>query len=1306
MLRKFLPLSILILFCSFLVNGQDAKLTQPYKQLIISEVRLDRQDASYMEVTNIGDSVINLSDVWFLNMRFGYPPHQPQIIFNEQNEIDTIRWPNIMDQPTFVSKGPDQVLNPGESFVLSMVMDQGWGPGNEDFRQNPCVFKKSDWHIHQSDPSNGTVETTYFPEYKNYRFDSISPYKDLLWTGNNSSMVLMHVYYDNAGNPKDSVTVDLVNLVLDENNAKVPDDVPVAGVEDAVETHVLVRKSSVTEGNLDWNDSRGISSEDSEWITVPNFEFDALCYNTIGNHGNYTLNPQSDLLDIDMDNGVITVPWGTQKGDSIITDMETGEGVAWQYYENDENSGHAHTISQNGDTLVMWACGDAADMQEFEIKVSAPTTDMALVFPKNIQTDTTAEGEPFYGATPYFVTEEDPEIDSILDVPFATRVDTLFKYLEKAPAATWEIVWIDGEERVDLKNGDILKVTAEDGSTVKEYFIKVEEYVKSDDATLGAITWPDRPEFLDPLVWNAEDTIPAFNGSTLLYRISVPLNTKTVPALKAYPLNVNANVEIDPAENLVGSLEQRTTNIYVTSESDTITRTYQVIFERDLPKELKQPFISEPIISEILGRQRWNAALEIANPGTQPLDLSQYMVVISKTTGITPAQAIQNIIPTLEAGDYANRYDAERAYIPGYKWPATLELYNANPGIMEFDPNVDPIVEPKDVFVMGNSDHRDGKEEPWVHEETDVVLSNRLNTWGEDLARRGMVNFPSGVDNIFIFKIVNDSIRTGEKAIGDPADFELVEFWGTTNTENLYNIGGNTYDNRSRISFRRKPHFVTPGTDYERGWAGTAEESDWYANQIGDEFQGINLNWANISFDVGSHTMDPTTVYMSTVSSALYQVDDGYEGELFIEGVSWGETIDDFYANLIKADTGQALAVLSNVDGSEKAMDVAIENNDTLQVISADSTNMTKYIISTAALDDDAVLTPADGSGIEINISDTTGVISGFGYDMTLKTLLENIEQPPLAKLYILNGSDELVPLHTLNNDTVKVEKTVSDSYYFKVVAQNNVTAITYDLQPELGDNMAYVTSDVYNVDQELFVISLVGQGIAYQAFMDNIIIPEGVKVTLFDKAGFERTEGTVRFDDVLFVESEDGAQTTTYFLQFFEEAEGTDAYVVSDVLNVNQDNLIILGVTEGTTVSEFIQVLTAAPGATMQVVDDNGAEVTSGDVMDTYMVKVVSGDGNLTVNYDIEVLVSVGNHSFDKLKVYPNPVNNILHIDNLPTNSQVSLKNIYGQTIKVVNSIDVHAGLDVSGLSDGVYLIVVEKDNQVTGISKFVKSR
>jgi hypothetical protein len=31
------------------------------------------------------------------------------------------------------------------------------------------------------------------------------------------------------------------------------------------------------------------------------------------------------------------------------------------------------------------------------------------------------------------------------------------KYLEKAPNASWEIVWVDGVERADLIHGDILR---------------------------------------------------------------------------------------------------------------------------------------------------------------------------------------------------------------------------------------------------------------------------------------------------------------------------------------------------------------------------------------------------------------------------------------------------------------------------------------------------------------------------------------------------------------------------------------------------------------------------------------------------------------------------------------------------------------------------------------------------------------------------------------------------------------------------------------------------------------------------------
>ncbi len=55
----------------------------------------------------------------------------------------------------------------------------------------------------------------------------------------------------------------------------------------------------------------------------------------------------------------------------------------------------------------------------------------------------------------YYVTKDEPVIDTIGNVPYDTRTDTLLAYLLKAPKASWEFVWVDDVERVDLKNGDI-----------------------------------------------------------------------------------------------------------------------------------------------------------------------------------------------------------------------------------------------------------------------------------------------------------------------------------------------------------------------------------------------------------------------------------------------------------------------------------------------------------------------------------------------------------------------------------------------------------------------------------------------------------------------------------------------------------------------------------------------------------------------------------------------------------------------------------------------------------------------------------
>ena len=43
----------------------------------------------------------------------------------------------------------------------------------------------------------------------------------------------------------------------------------VAGIPDAYPNYVLVRKTSVKQGNTNWDDARGNSIEDSEWLPVP-----------------------------------------------------------------------------------------------------------------------------------------------------------------------------------------------------------------------------------------------------------------------------------------------------------------------------------------------------------------------------------------------------------------------------------------------------------------------------------------------------------------------------------------------------------------------------------------------------------------------------------------------------------------------------------------------------------------------------------------------------------------------------------------------------------------------------------------------------------------------------------------------------------------------------------------------------------------------------------------------------------------------------------------------------------------------------
>ena len=227
---------------------------------------------------------------------------------------------------------------------------------------------------------------------------------------------------------------------------------------------------------------------------------------------------ESSVVDIDKANAKLTVPWGIYKGDSILNLMTVGPGQGWEFVEDSSIIDSTHTIIQNGDVLRMYATGNVLERIDFAITVMDPSPDQAEVFPMRVKRfdDDNPSG---YWAQPYYATDGEPVIDTIGNVAYATRVDSLFKYLEKAPLANWEIVWKDDVVRADLQNGDILKVTAEDGTTVKEYYIDVQDYVFSDNVNLAAITWPEKSEFLED--WSG-DTIPQFDPDKNLYSVKLP----------------------------------------------------------------------------------------------------------------------------------------------------------------------------------------------------------------------------------------------------------------------------------------------------------------------------------------------------------------------------------------------------------------------------------------------------------------------------------------------------------------------------------------------------------------------------------------------------------------------------------------------------------------------------------------------------------------------------------------------------------------------------------------------------------------
>ncbi len=1276
----------LLTICLVLFSWTGIQAQDTIPDLIISEAQFNTQGMNYIELTNMGDTAIDLS-------RFAVE------LFNTFPEY----WINNSWNTRALRL--DGSLAPGDSYVMSAVLEGLSGGGLKLYR--PAMEAVSDRVVYPVDnlPPDSPVS------------DSISALGGQIFTIWGSRGAYAIRYFTPEG---DSIIIDAVNHSMSPDNFQWDGLLSVAGVPEAALTHVFVRRHTITQGvplldhESNWDAARGTDISDSEWFPIPHHENDpeGIIYRTVGNHGDYHIDVQAlnPSITIDLEAPSMTIPWGILRGDSIINELTLGDGMSWWYVENGSIIDSMHNICQTGDILTLYACGDVLEQKDFVLTVSAPATDMAKVFPISYKIYQDPADEIGVWLTPYYTTDDIPVIDTIGNVTFATRVDSLYKYLEKAPGASWEIVWVDGTERVDLMQGDILKVTSEDGTTVKDYFIDVLDYEANSNANLSAIVWPDIN--LDELWkinqgWTSQDTIPGFTSNVHSYTIRLPYGTNTVPVLNPIKANPNTKITTSRATSLSGGFDERTTIFTVTAEDDTTIIDYQVLFEVLKPADFEQPLYAGPIISEIV--TRWynrTGFIELYNPGNQLLDLSNYMVVAAGATSLPDVIQYDNTF--LEQYLY---------YVPGYKYTQDTLAFETNGRFLELDV-VDPVLDPGETFIIANWLDEEAENNDFTLAVSDLFFDDISkppvvpNHWGMTFDRSDAVASTYGMTNAhYLYEIVGDSILDGTKAIGDPNDFVLLDVFGTYD-DTPWNVGGvdcviNGKKKTNGWRYIRKSPFWHGNDDNLASFGTSDEDTEWIAE--GSPIKTIDQS--DLTNNIGSHALDPVTVHISTVSSLVFEVADGFEGsDLDIKGISNAETVQEFFDKLIKADTGQAL-VVTGADGVAKGVDDPVAENDTLTVTSAQFDNVTKYGLSLVPLDANTNLLAADGSGLTVD--NATGTISGFDFGATVQSVFENIElESALSLINIVDTDGVLVPLKVARADGAYNSTVVGDEIIFEVVAQSGKVQ-EFTLTPNSLSSDAYVISDIFVVDNENARISMIHDGIEVSAFFTQIEIVTGATATLINKAGVERTLGGVKYDDQLLVVSEDGTVEFVYDFLFVNEMIINSPPVVTVEFT---DAAINVGATLTLSASATDDGKPEPPSltSTWEVTSGDAGNVTITDASQlstdvtfstegTYTLTISVSDGELSSVKSVNVVVSggvgiAGNQAL-QMNMYPNPAMNLVtfELQNMdPAQTTISIVDLSGRVVYNHNLTDGRTDIDISKFDAGIYHVSVRSGDNI----------
>jgi len=1118
-------------------------------KLIITEVRPDAESQGYVEITNLGDTAINLEPFSIFSV------YSSTRCLEYSDSAITFNRGNAAVDGTLGKVYLKGIIQPGQSYVVSTV----WDANNSRYSgipyHNIALAQKGNQFVHKDETFNlyGWINK---PEWQCYGKDSISARLQTLIAGSTAGY-LIQWKYSKEGGTLDSTFIDQFNHFWypDEStnpltrNNKGNNIFPISGVVDAMTSSVMLRKSNIDKGNLNWNQSRGVDAATSEWLVVPKNTSKDMAFTTVGVHGISVLNYTSkNPAMIQVDNGAktISVPWQMVRGDSLARYFNLGQGMSWGYKQNTVFADSASYIARTGDKFSFYAVGTELQQADYTLQVREPASDVAVVFPKRrllqsmkigIDTITSLPDTTYtnywsgfvYGLSSSLVT------DSIINVSFATRTDSLLKYFDKPEKAKWEFVYVDGKNRVDLKFGDKLRVTSENGLNVKDYFIAVSDYAKGNSAQLSTVTWPD----VDPTrypKWNESDVLPEFNALKTEYQVELSYDETKIPALQFKTQDRRAKIVVKNATNLNGSIDQRITSVTVTSESDTISLTYNFMFKKlGIPV---QPYIAEPFISEMIwGINTQGYAVEIYNPGSEDLDLSRYMYVAGAQTQ-TWQQAVATFVGTGTAFiTTKNGIGAYKThYVPSKRWTAdrSLSAWDAIPtldkptlgkGFLKDDNQTDPWVKGNDVWVMSTATSNNTVQNKIASESNFVFRGNNvtapLKVWSDlpsPLYHQATPIWNSPHRNMWLLKILNDSILDGTKKVSDPAAYELIDRFELIG-DSL--AGRNLLSPGSSYTLVRKSTVTKGNLERIGGGNETAESSEWIVKHTTD----VGWSETNGVSNIGIHIMNKVTNYLSTVTSVKLIVSTGYEGDnLTITGSISGYSPTSIALVLDKADATQTFVFKRGATVLTESE--ALAENDLLVVTSGNGVSLTTYKLVNAPLDNNTSLMAKAGSGLTV----TGNKVTGVSPTMTLKDAVDKLEVSPKSLLYVYNASGALQSFKVHNLDSLILDVLVNEGQMLEVVAENNDKA-TYTFDFALASNEAILMSSILEIDQQKKLIVNTPFSITSACLLTLVYANKGATIKVLDKAGFERSMGYVNIDDVIEVTAADGTTKVIYKL-------------------------------------------------------------------------------------------------------------------------------------------------------------------------------